>query len=350
MKAPLDPDEESTLAISAQSALAKLIRRSQVLMIDEATMLDRYQLEALDRTLRFLEGDEETPFGGKILILAGDFRQCLPVVPGASRAGTIKHCINRSHLWTHFKVFSLTQNMRVRSSGNPELQDFDNWTLSIGNGQLGAISLRPEMVVTEIKRNQRGAMGLEGQSMREFCQKVFPQIGQGLELSSDWLAGRAILATTNREVDSLNQVVSDMIPGQYLTFSSADALDSEDLLRYNVEYINTLTPNGFPSHVIKIKPGTPLMLLRNINPREGLCNGTRLLFRRAINNRVLECSIMSSGRVVLIPRICFIPKVNEYPFSWQRRQFPVRPAFAMTINKSQGQTLRTAAVWLRNQV
>ena len=350
MKAPLDPNEESTLSISAQSALAKLIRRSQVLMIDEATMLDRYQLEALDRTLRFLEGDEETPFGGKILILAGDFRQCLPVVPGASRAGTIKHCINRSHLWTHFKVFSLTQNMRVRSSGNPELQDFDNWTLSIGNGQLGAISLRPEMVVTEIKRNQRGAMGLEGQSMREFCQKVFPQIGQGLELSSDWLAGRAILATTNREVDSLNQVVSDMIPGQYLTFSSADTLDSEDLLRYNVEYINTLTPNGFPSHVIKIKPGTPLMLLRNINPREGLCNGTRLLFRRAINNRVLECSIMSSGRVVLIPRICFIPKVNEYPFSWQRRQFPVRPAFAMTINKSQGQTLRTAAIWLRNQV
>ena len=351
MKAPLDPDEESTLAISAQSALAKLIRRSQVLMIDEATMLDRYQLEALDRTLRFLEGDEETPFGGKILILAGDFRQCLPVVPGASRAGTVKHCINRSHLWTHFKVFSLTQNMRVRSSGNQELQDFDNWTLSIGDGQSGDISLRSEMVVTEIKRNKTGAMGLEGQSMREFCEKVFPQIGQGLELSNDWLAGRAILATTNREVDSLNQVVSDMIPGEYQTFCSADTLENiEDLYRFNTEYLNTLSPNGFPSHMIRIKPGTPLMLLRNINPREGLCNGTRLLFRQAINNRILECSIMSSGRVVLIPRICFIPKVNEYPFSWQRRQFPVRPAFAMTINKSQGQTLRMAAVWLRNQV
>ena len=350
MKAPLDPHEESTLGISAQSALAKLIRRSKVLMIDEATMLDRYQLEALDRTLRDLEG-VDTPFGGKVLILAGDFRQCLPVVPGASRAGTVKHCINRSSLWSIFKVFSLTKNMRVRTSGNQELQNFDNWTLSIGDGQSGDISLRSEMVVTEIKRNKKGAMGLEGDSMREFCSKVFPQIGQGLDLSSNWLAGRAVLATTNREVESLNQVVSDMIPGEYQTFSSADTLEnSEDLLRYNTEYLNTLSPNGFPSHVIRIKPGTPLMLLRNINPREGLCNGTRLLFRRAINNRILECSIMSSGEVVLIPRICFIPKDKEYPFDWQRRQFPVRPAFAMTINKAQGQTLRTAAVWLRNQV
>ena len=53
---------------------------------------------------------------------------------------------------------------------------------------------------------------------------------------------------------------------------------------------------------------------------------------------------------MLIPRITFIPKLNEYPFEWQRRQFPVRPAFAMTINKSQGQTLRFAGVWLRTKV
>ena len=62
-------------------------------------------------------------------------------------------------------------------------------------------------------------------------------------------------------------------------------------------------------------------------------------------NRIVE-----TGRVVLIPRISFIPKMNNYPFEWQRRQFPVRPAFAMTINKSQGQTLKHAGVWLRGDV
>ena len=94
----------------------------------------------------------------------------------------------------------------------------------------------------------------------------------------------------------------------------------------------------------------PLMLLRNINPRQGLCNGTRLFFEKCIDNKLLQCTIVQSGRIVLIPRITFIPKPHEYPFEWQRRQFPVRPAFAITINKSQGQTLKMAGVWLRGQV
>ena len=80
MKAPLNPTEESTLQISAQSNLAKLIRLAKLILIDESTMLDRHQLEALDRSLRDLLGKPDELFGGKIILLAGDFRQCLPVV------------------------------------------------------------------------------------------------------------------------------------------------------------------------------------------------------------------------------------------------------------------------------
>ena len=92
----LSATEESTLHISAYSSLAKLIRISKLLMIDEATMLDRYLLEAMDRTFRDLMSNPDIPFGRKVIILAGDFRQCLPVVPGATRPGTIQHCINQS--------------------------------------------------------------------------------------------------------------------------------------------------------------------------------------------------------------------------------------------------------------
>ena len=105
MKAPLHPTEESTLNITNQSQLAQLVCHAHLLLIDEVTMLHQFQLEALNRTLQDLMDKPNDPFGGKIIILAGDFRQCLPVVPGSNRAQIVKICINSSPLWPHFQVF-----------------------------------------------------------------------------------------------------------------------------------------------------------------------------------------------------------------------------------------------------
>ena len=116
------PTEESTLQIRAQSSLAKLVQMSRLLMIDKATMLHQHQLVAMDRSLRDLTGSVDQPFGGKVLILAGDFKQCLPVVPGASRAGTVNSSINKSFLWPQFQVMQLTENIRVHASGDPVLK------------------------------------------------------------------------------------------------------------------------------------------------------------------------------------------------------------------------------------
>ena len=95
----------------------------------------------------------------------------------------------------------------------------------------------------------------------------------------------------------------------------------------------------------------PLMLLRNLNPKKGLCNGTRLIFQRLHKTHLLECTIAGGefdNRIVLIPRITLQPKEKEFAFEWSRRQFPVRVSFAMTINKSQGQTLQNVGVWLKD--
>ena len=349
MKAPLTPTEDSTLQIRAQSSLAKLVQMSRLLMIDEATMLHRYQLEAMDRSLRDLTGKTDQPFGGKVLILAGDFRQCLPVVPGASRAGTVNASINKSLLWPHFRVMQLTENMRVRASGDPELEAFDKWTVSLGNGTAGEGGLVPipEEMTTEIEPNTIEEPWRENQSMEKFCREIFPDLTTNINLPG-WLEGRAILTPINKEVDTLNNRIQDWLPGDGLALTSADAVENtDDALRFNIEYLNTLQPNGFPQHLLNLKPGMPLMLLRNLNPRQGLCNGTRLVFQGCLDGKILQCRIVGSGREVLIPRITFIPKDKEYPFQWSRRQFPVRPAFASTINKSQGQTLKEVGVWLR---
>ena len=93
----------------------------------------------------------------------------------------------------------------------------------------------------------------------------------------------------------------------------------------------------------------PVMLLRNLSPAQGLCNGTRLLVKRVINDRLLEATIATgerSGQTVYIPRIQLSPDDAALPYKWSRRQFPVRVAFAMTINKAQGQTMKRVGIYL----
>ena len=296
MKAPLNPTEDSTLAISSQSNLADLIRMSKLILIDEATMLDAYMLEALDRSLRDIMGKVDQPFGGKIIVLAGDFRQCLPVVPGANRAGIVKHCINHSNLWRYLTLLKLTKNMRVQASGNTVLEEFDQWTLKIGNGEISDLSVPDDLIATKIKPNSKKDSSSEGKAMQEFCQIMFPNLALNIS-DRNWVDGRAILATTNREVMMLNNVISGLLPGDNEAFRSCDELESsEDLLRFNSEYLNSLNPNGFPPHLLNLKPGMPLMLLRNINPREELCNGTKLLFEKSLDNKVLISKFLMFGR------------------------------------------------------
>ena len=95
------------------------------------------------------------------------------------------------------------------------------------------------------------------------------------------------------------------------------------------------------------------MLLRNLQPKQGLCNGTHLIFQSlSTNGRVLMCSYKYNGitKETAIPRIVLKPKTNEFPFDWSRRQFPLRVAFACTINKSQGQTMKRIGLWLPSPV
>ena len=81
--------EDSTCSIPAQSALAKLIKKANLIVWDEIFSCDRYNLECLERTLRDLM-DSKALFGGKVICLGGDPRQTLPVVKRGSRAQIVR--------------------------------------------------------------------------------------------------------------------------------------------------------------------------------------------------------------------------------------------------------------------
>jgi len=92
--------------------------------------------------------------------------------------------------------------------------------------------------------------------------------------------------------------------------------------------------------------------LRNIDHAMGLCNGTRLIITR-LSEHVVEAKIVAghnAGQIVLIPRMSMTPTNTRLPFNFQRRQFPLVLAYAMTINKSQGQTLKHVGLLLKKPV
>ena len=141
--------------------------------------------------------------------------------------------------------------------------------------------------------------------------------------------------------------------GESVACYSADSVyDSADECRFPREFLNSLTLPGVPEHCLVLKIGMPVILLRNINPREGLCNGVRLIVKNIIDKRVVVAKVAGTANtVVTIPRINLIVNESDVaPLKWRRRQFPLAQAFAMTINKVQGQTLDKVAVWLEHPV
>ena len=110
---------EQNCNVSAESAKAAVLRAAKVLVLDEVTMMSKVDLERINRTMKFLMQNDK-PFGGKIVILSGDFRQILPVEP--KPIDSINTCLKKSDLWTEniIKPVSLTINERVRQFGGHE--------------------------------------------------------------------------------------------------------------------------------------------------------------------------------------------------------------------------------------
>src|ERR1041384_6120130 len=94
---------------------------------------------------------------------------------------------------------------------------------------------------------------------------------------------------------------------------------------YSPEFLRSLRISDLPTGELKLKVGIPIILLRNLNPSEGLCNGTRLIVHD-LQSKVIDAEIITGsyiGKRVFIPRITLSPSESNLPFTLQRLQFPV---------------------------
>jgi hypothetical protein len=208
--------------------------------------------------------------------MGGDFRQTLPIQKHATKAQQIDLSIKHSKYWNQLTLFKLTKNMRALENE----KKFAEWILNIGNGILND---KDDMVT----------LPAETLCTNDLADEIF----SAPIAREDWesVSNRAILAPFNVEVDTINDNVLEMIKGDLETYRSIDGAkksDNSDVEPdlFPLEFLQSLRPQGkinffshkpffdlgFPPHELKLKINSNVMLLRNLNIKRGLSNGTRM--------------------------------------------------------------------------
>ncbi|CAN1189510.1 ATP-dependent DNA helicase PIF1 [Linum perenne] len=287
-KIPLEIDNLSTCMVKKGSEVAELLKSATLIVWDEAPR------------------ENYLPFGGKVVLLGGDFRQFLPVVPNGSRADNINASLPRSYLWTFCTLLHLKINMRITNHAINTTPMFDgltfpNWVLAVGNGTLNTQSNSKSTTSNDlITIPAQFLIPPTNKPIAELISRVYPSFQQSYQ-SLEYIKSRAIVSPTNVVVSEINDLLLAQIPTPAKIYFCADSLS----------------------------PTKMVMLLRNINPSAGMCNGTRVL-------------LTNLGQYIISGLI-----VNG---TLERRQFPIRVCYAMTINKSQGQTLDHVGIYLPKPV
>ncbi|XP_076902001.1 uncharacterized protein LOC143556611 [Bidens hawaiensis] len=239
-------------------------------------------------------------------------------------------------------------------SKDPNIEEtrlFAKWLLKTGEGKLGGINHGEVQI--DIPHDILIKDSID--PTYDLIEFVYSSVLQNYK-KKDFFQERAILAPKNEVVQEINDILLAKFPEEHKEYLSSDSIDKSETVNedfdpslYSPDVLNGLKFPSCPNHQLILKVGVPVMLLRNIDQKNGLCNRTRLIVK-SLGNRVIEVEAVSDneiGKRHAIHRVTLTPTDKKFPFKFNRRQFPLLVCFAMTINKSQGQSLNRVGLFLR---
>ncbi|XP_056697998.1 uncharacterized protein [Spinacia oleracea] len=294
-KIPIDTEASLACDVSKQESLAALIHATTLIIWDEDLMV-------------------------------------LPVLPRKTQLEAVAVSLVSSSLWPKLTKSRLTENIRAR-----EDPGFYEFLLALGNGELQT----PDNSLVHLPSEVLKPLEDGKDPITDLTTLTFPELDLN-NFSSDIFTTREILTPMNDDVYSINMDLIKKFLGVSVVYRSFNTMLDKNCNVYPTEFINTPCPGGMSPHELTLKMGSPVILLRNVLPSSGLCNGTRLICKGFFPS-LIQCVIITvhrKGKYVFIPRVKLRPTASsKYPILFQRKQFPIKLNFAMAINKSQGQKL-----------
>ena len=272
LKVPITLLPTSRLNFKDDSPTAEVVKLAKLLVIDEATMADRWMLEAIDRTLRDIRKDgKDKLFGGLPVLLSGDWRQCLPVISRGSRADVVYKTLKASEqIWKSPKIHYLKENMRVKNAALDD-KEYAEYLMKVGEGDIETFpEIGPDMIQIDPQMKSRCT------KLSEFCKSIFCNlkkiVNDGIKqraIDPDWsereVMDKAIICPKNTHVDKINFLLMQEIDGEEFVLKSADkVLNETEAIKFPQEWLNDQNPSGTPPHRLVLKRGAPVMLLRNL--------------------------------------------------------------------------------------
>ena len=300
----------------------EMLRICSVIFYDEVSMVSKDVANTIDRACRDVTNEHNRPFGGKVIVFLGDFKQLLPVAPGIRRSPTVKDC----DWWPQVQLSYLTKN--YRAALNPA---YAALLEEIGNGSMATVEVPETSQVS---------------CVAELIPKVY-----GHDMTEVPKHRNMILSLKLETCRIVNDMCLNALPDKGLEVNAFDDMkDNKNSDTYTDEYIASLPLSGVPPATLLLKKQGRYMITKNYDIKRGVVNGTMIEMlqysRHVVQIRLLTG--IQKGRILQLPRCsCHVsPENSGLPFAFSRVQFPIIPAYCVSVHKSQGQSLDMVGLWI----